>query len=381
MAMAEWLRGHLFSGFPWNLYAHVWSTSPALLQTAALGGAWLLSVLTLFWATLPAFLVVRPAAPGRWVLPAVGVATFVGCLAYGHTRLRRPVEFHPDVALRLVQPNIAQADKSNPQKAAENLAVLLELSAREPASGGVTFVVWPETAVAARTLELPGVRRRIAEALSAHPPDTYLLTGVLRHDEPARGLERYFNSLLVLDRTGATIATYDKSRLVPFAERVPLRSLLDLAPYVNRIASLTPGTGPATIAVHAGVPPFSPAICYEIIFPRAVTSATGARPEWIVNVTNDAWFGDSPGPYQHFVHARFRAVEEGLPVVRVANAGISGVVDPFGRIVAMSGLFTRTALATRLPLAAAPTPYALLGDAPVLGLIVLTAIAAAIRRP
>ncbi len=150
--------------------------------------------------------------------------------------------------------------------------------------------------------------------------------------------------------------------------------------FVHRVASLTPGSGPTTIAAHERVPAFSPAICYEIIFPGAVTSRTGARPAWLVNVTNDAWFGESPGPHQHFAQARFRAVEEGLPVVRVANSGVSGVVDPLGRVVTRSELFTATVLDARLPRALPPTPYAELGDGPVLALLVLTSVAAALLR-
>ena len=377
MTVAEWLRGHVLSGFPWNLYAYVWSESPIVMQAAALGGSWLLDVVTLFWATVPAFLLVRAPARRPWLVPVRAVATVAGFGAYGAARLRHPIERHAGVRLHLVQPNVAQSDKVDPRRAEESLAVLLELSRRGPEADGATVVVWPETAITSRMLATPRLRRAIGEALMSHRAPTVLVSGVLRRDDAGR----LFNSVLALDRDAAPIASYDKAHLVPFAEHVPLPSILALAPFVNRIASFTAGPGPVTMIADPALPAFAPAVCYEVVFPHAVVATAEQRPQWILNVTNDAWFGDSAGPYQHFAQARFRAVEEGLPVVRVANAGISGVIDPFGQSVVTSALFMRTVLVTGLPLPLAPTLYARLGDVPVLALLALAAaIAVLVRR-
>jgi apolipoprotein N-acyltransferase len=382
MTLVEWLRGHLFSGFPWNLYAYVWSGVPALMQSAAIGGSWLLCFLTLVWAAAPAFALVQSEAraTARLAVPLVAAATLAGTWLWGDARLRGEIADVAGVRVHVVQPNVPQSDKADPRKAEQILATLADVTARDPEPNGTVVVVWPETAVTSETLAAPRVRQGIAAALSPHATPTYLVTGVLRRAAGPRGRDRYFNSVLVLDRAGRTLATYDKTHLVPFAEHVPLRRVLGLAPYVSRIEGFTAGTGPATLAV-AGAPAFGPAVCYEVVLPGGIVARGAARPGWIVNVTNDAWYGDSPGPYQHFAQARFRAVEEGLPVVRSANSGLSGVIDAFGRVVVVSGLFEATAVSAALPGALPPTLYARYGDAPVLAVVAITALVAAALRP
>ncbi|MEE9300450.1 MAG: apolipoprotein N-acyltransferase, partial [Alphaproteobacteria bacterium] len=193
----------------------------------------------------------------------------------------------------------------------------------------------------------------------------------------------FWNSLHVISSEGDILATYDKSHLVPFGEYVPFRNLLKFTKITEGLSDFTAGAGPVTLELD-GLPPFSPLICYETIFPGEVV-APARRPAWLVNVTNDAWFGTTSGPFQHFASARLRAVEEGLPLVRAANTGISAIVDPYGRVVARLGLNRTGVLDGPLPQALrAPPPYARWGDAPLAFLIALGALALilmGLRRP
>jgi apolipoprotein N-acyltransferase len=235
-------------------------------------------------------------------------------------------------------------------------------------------VVWPETAARYLLDRSPELRLALG---GAAPPGGLLITGMPRA-EPASGqVERIWNSLGVLDRAGNILATYDKFHLVPWGEYVPWRRVF---PFIDK---LTPGSldfsaGPGPRTLHLpGLPPVGALICYEVVFPGRVVDP-GDRPAWLLNLTNDAWYGDSFGPYQHLVAARLRAVEEGLPLVRAANTGISAVIDPYGRVRASLGLGLAGVLDADLP-AALPgaTVYARFGDAApgLLGLLAILATA------
>src|SRR3546814_903809 len=225
---------------------------------------------------------------------------------------------------------------------AANLRLRAQLS-RAPGTREPTVIIWPETAVPYLLSAEPGLRQELASLV---PPGGYLITGAPRVDpqDPDGGI---WNALHALDERGAIAATYDKAHLVPFGEYTPLRSLLGLAKLTVGSRDFSAGPGPVSLDLP-GLPPFSPLICYEVIFPGAVTpAAPAAAPRWLLNLTNDAWFGDSSGPYQHFAAARLRAVEEGLPLVRAANNGISAVVDSYGRIVDRINLNDRGIIDTR----------------------------------
>ena len=245
-----------------------------------------------------------------------------------------------DARIRIVQPNIDQAVKWSPEKRLEALDRLATLSDRrtDPETlGAMSFseIVWPETALPFLLTEEPQALARIADLLS---PGTILLTGAPRV-EPADGLaeggRRYYNSLFVIDDTGAIRAAYDKMHLVPFGEYMPFGSLvrrLGIGELFRGIGGFSPGPRRTRIAL-AGHPSFSVLICYEAIFPGEVLPE-GDRPDYFVNVTNDGWFGRSVGPYQHLDAARLRSIEEGIPMVRAANTGISAIIDAYGRTVA-----------------------------------------------
>ena len=358
--IAEWLRGHLFTGFPWNLAAYVWSVEPPMMQSAAVWGAWGLSFVTVLLCGLLSLMgrgdrrvTIRAAA--AFVVP-LGVL-----FAYGSMRLAAtwatPANYVP-ISLRLVQGNIDQWEKLTGAHRDRDIAQHLRLTTMTPGLDKVRAVIWPETAA---TVFLDRSDDWRAYVAAAAPPGGLLITGTLRGDPPQGEPERYWNSLAVIDPQARIVATADKFHLVPLGEYVPLRDIL--GPFVGKLTAgagdFSAGPGPVTVRAP-GLPPFSPLICYEVIFPGAVTDPKD-RPDWLLNVTNDGWFGRSPGPYQHFASARFRAVEEGLPLVRAANTGISAMVDPFGRVVAALPLGTEGALDVLLPAPLAPTLFARTG--------------------
>ncbi len=384
--LCDWLRGHLLSGFPWNLIGYAWTLAPAPMQLAAAVGIHGLSLLTVIVAGLPSILA-APAGPEPWVarrpwLPLLVAAALVAALCGGGAwRLANaPDAMQPGIALRIVQPDIAESLKWQPERLRENLLATMKLS-RGPGLERLSAVIWPEASVPYDLATEPELRRELGALVPEHG---YLVTGTPRREaaESASGRPsyRYFNSLELIDHEGSIVAGFDKFHLVPYGEYVPLRSVLPIEKITPGSIDFSAGPGPRTLTVP-GLPPVSPLICYEVIFPDAVVQPEH-RPDWLLNVTNDAWFGASSGPYQHFESARMRAVEQGLPLVRAANTGISGVIDPYGRVIARLGLDKRGAIDSGLPLPlASPTPYARFGDASLLVLLAATtALAWLLRR-
>lgn len=362
-AIAEWLRGQLFTGFPWNPVGSVWVFSDYAIQGAAVFGVLGLGFFTILACAAPATLADR-TGPARWRLPAAGAFLVAALFAFGGMRVPPgPVPSVPDVRLRIVQPNIPQRLKWKREYATRHLSTLLRLS-RAPGAEPVTHVIWPETAVPFVPSIDENGRRAIARAV---PADGLLLTGAIRRTPPGVGPLQIWNSLHAIDASARIVATYDKFHLVPFGEYMPLGELLGLKKLTAGRTDFSAGPGPVTLSIP-GLPPASPLICYEIVFADRVTGALdGGRPGWLLNVTNDAWFGDSSGPRQHLVAARLRAVEQGLPVVRSANTGISAVIDPYGRVTGRVGLGQEGIIDTSLPAARrAGVYYPVTGDLPLL---------------
>ncbi len=380
--VVEWLRSWVFTGFPWNLIGTVWDFSPAMLQLAAATGVWGLSWLTILAAAAPAVLPETgdrgsPGGPGREGRSGrvfiVTVFAMVGLVwAGGALRLQTApalgTAVDSNVRLRLVQASIPQALKWAPERRRRNVDEQRQLSQRPelapvqgpvqgPVPVPVTHIIWPETAVPYLLDRDPDLRRDLADIV---PPGGLLITGAPRISDEADG-SRLWNSLQVLDGHGDIVATYDKHHLVPFGEYTPLRALLGSLKLTVGSTDFSAGPGPVTLTLP-GLPTVSPLICYEAIYPGQVVAAAD-RPKWLLNITNDGWFGISSGPYQHFASARLRAVEEGLPLVRGANSGISAVVDPYGRIVGHLSLGQVGVLDAFLPLPiAGGTQYARFGN-------------------
>ena len=378
---AEMLRAWVLTGFPWNLIGNVWSFTPAMLQLAALTGVWGLSAMTVFAAAAPAVLAESGAGRGRAAF--VALALLLPALVWGGGALRLAsvpapgAETVDGVMLRLVQPNIDQAAKWVPELRRGHIENQMRLSIG-PATRPVSHVIWAETAVPFLLDSEPELRAQLAGIV---PRGGLLITGAPRLDRTGER-RRLWNSLHALDQSGALLGTYDKHHLVPFGEYTPLRAVLGwlgLGKLTVGSQGFSAGAGLATLDLP-GLPPFSPLICYEAIFPGRVV-AGGVRPQWLLNATNDAWFGTSSGPYQHFASARIRAVEEGLPLVRVANTGISAVVDPYGRVLGRLNLNQAGILDSRLPRPAeGVTLYARYGDRMGLFLIVIWVFSALIFR-
>jgi apolipoprotein N-acyltransferase len=358
---AEWLRGHIFTGYPWNPLGHVWAFATPLLQGAALFGVYGLGMLT--------FLVLAAPTAG-WraslaALAAVGIAGFGG----ERTMATAADDASPMGAplVRIVQPNVAQSAKWRPETRADQLASLTAMS-RRPGFDRLAAVIWPETAP---PLIIEPGSPALAIMAKAVPPGGYLLTGA------ARGTDRrddgVWNSLLAIDGAGAIVAHYDKVHLVPLGEYIPFhKQLAPVSGFIGR-GSFEEGESRVTLALGP-LPSFSPVICYEVIFPAAVTGP-GERPRWLLNVTNDAWFGLTSGPYQHLASARLRAVEEGLPMIRAANTGISAVIDAYGRVLASLGMEQEGIIDHSIPPARAATPYSRWGDWTLLALVAFLGVA------
>jgi apolipoprotein N-acyltransferase len=353
---AEWLRGHLFTGYPWNPLGHVWAFATPLLQGAALFGVYGLGLLT--------FLVL--AAPTAGWLASIAALLAVVVAGLAGTQIMVP-RSDDGPLVRIVQPNVPQAEKYRPGALGMQLAKLLDLS-RRPGFDQLAAVIWPETAP---PLIIEPGDPVLSVMAGAVPPGGWLLTGAARStNRPEEGV---WNALLAIDGSGAIVAHYDKVHLVPLGEYIPFhRQLAPLAGFIGR-GSFEEGSANVTLGLK-GLPSFSPVICYEVIFPAAVT-APGERPRWLLNITNDAWFGLSSGPLQHLVSARLRTVEEGLPMIRAANTGVSAVIDAYGQVVVSLGMDREGVIDHRIPPAREATPYSRWGDWTLLVLAALLSIA------
>ncbi len=351
----ELLRGWAFTGFPWNLVGSVWAFAALPIQAASIIGVHGLSLLTLLLASLPLL--------GRrfWLAGGVLVLVLAG---FGLWRLAGPDPSPPGVRLLLVQGNIAQEMKWDPAQRRANFQRYLDLTASAAAAEAAAHpdrplaVVWPETASPFLLAQDPEAIRLAAASL---PANALLLAGSVRAKwRPDGTLAQVWNSLVVLDPRGHVLNIYDKSHLVPFGEYSPLSGLLPVRLVAGGAGGADFGAGPGPTRLQIpGLPDVGALICYEVIFPGQVVPTP--RPQWLVNITNDSWFGESAGPWQHLAAARMRAVEEGLPLARAAQSGISAVFDAHGRRMAMLGLGQAGTVATALPGAASATIFGRLG--------------------
>ena len=371
LTVSEWLRGHVLSGFPWNAFGYALSEPLALAQTASLIGLWGMTFLSVAIFASPAVLI-DGSSRGRkpWIAPVAALALLVAMGVYGTVRLSLQPTALTKVRLRIMQPNLQQDVKFNYAAKAEVMQKYLALSDRAsgPQSTGVRdaqILIWPESAFPFFLAREADAMAQIAELL---PKGTVLMTGSVRAPDgpPGARVSRAYNSIYLIDHDGGVLSVYDKLHLVPFGEYLPFQEWMEKLGFVQltRVhGGFIPGTVRRTMEVP-NAPSALPLICYEAIFPGNL-AASGDRPGWIINLTNDGWFGNSTGPYQHLRQARLRAVEEGLPVVRAANTGISAVIDPSGRIVTRLELGIEGVLDASLPAALPPTLYARLRDIPV----------------
>ncbi len=386
LTASEWLRGHVLTGFPWNAFGYALTNPLALAQVASLIGLWGLTFLSVAIFASPAVLIDGNSRGRRpWVAPVMALLVLVAMGIFGAVRLSlQPTTTVANVKLRIMQPNLQQDVRFNYAAKAEVMRKYLTLSDRAsgPQSTGVrdaSILIWPESA-------FPFFLTREADAMAQIddllPRGTILITGSVRAPDlpPGTRITRAYNSIYAIDHDGSVLSVYDKLHLVPFGEFLPFQDWMEKLGFVQLTkvqGGFIPGTARRAMEIP-NAPRALPLICYEAIFPDDV-AARGDRPGWIINLTNDGWFGISTGPYQHLQQARLRAIEQGLPVVRAANTGISAVIDPVGRIVARLSLGVEGVLDSSLPAAIAPTIYARSGDIPT-AMMLAAALIFVIRR-
>jgi apolipoprotein N-acyltransferase len=387
LTLSEWLRGYALTGFPWNAFGYALTEPLALAQTASLIGLWGLTFLAVAIFASPSVLIDGKSRGRRpWIAPAIALVLLLAMGIFGAVRLNlQPTAMVANTRLRIMQPNLQQDVKFNYAAKAEVMQKYLTLSDRAsgPQSTGVrdvNILIWPESA-------FPFFLTREADAMaqiaSLLPKGTVLITGSVRAPDapPGARITRAYNSIYVIDHDGSVVSIYDKLHLVPFGEFLPFQDWMEkigLVQLTKVQGGFIPGTRRRTLEIpHA--PRALPLICYEAIFPGDVVERDD-RPGWIVNLTNDGWFGISTGPYQHLQQARLRAIEQGLPVVRAANTGISAVIDPLGRMVAVLGLGVEGVLDSSLPSPLPPTVYARTGDIPAAMIVTVTLLFVASRR-
>jgi apolipoprotein N-acyltransferase len=362
LGLAEWLRGNVLTGFPWNAFGMALGDHLVPAQIAALIGLHGLTILTVLLFAAPGAMVrwspeaiaaarsrLAPAEPSVTLRPlAAAVLAFAAIWAFGSYRLARAeLADVPGVKLRIMQPNLPHGAKFRPENGQAFLSHYLELSqgtaGAEPLDeAGVTALIWPESAFPFILAYEPKALQQIGALL---PPGTVLVTGAARAELAASATDaspwrsdsvpEFFNAIQVVD-AGVITESYDKVHLVPFGEYLPFQSWftsLGIHQFVHIPGGFDPGKERRLLAVP-GLPEAAPLVCYEAIFPGEVVPHRGAgeRPGLLLNVTNDGWFGTTAGPYQHFLQARLRSIEEGLPLVRAAGTGISAIVDAYGRI-------------------------------------------------
>jgi len=349
--LGEWVRSWLFTGFPWNLVGNIWTPFLPMIQITHVIGIYGLSLLTLVaFGSISLLPRIKPFLLGCLLLGS----TFF----YGYWRLYNSVEADVlGVRVRLVQPNTPQSYKWDDTKEDENLDKLIHLSSKN--NKDVTHVIWPETAVSFY-IEIDEVRR--GRFISAVNPGGTLITGGLRIAGMNGNTPITSNSVFVINGDTAKIVDfYDKKHLVPFGEYIPLP--FQVLPFMSTIVPVPPSgfyTGEPRRPVYIPkAPSAAVVVCYEVIFSNEILPQK--RPGWIIVATNDAWYGISHGPYQHFAMAQLRAVETGLPVARASNNGISGMIDPYGRILGSLGLGETGYLDAPLPVALPETIYARYG--------------------
>ena len=362
-AIFEYVRGHVLTGLPWNLTGQALAGSALLGQSAAWYGAYGLSLVAIMLGAAPAAWA-GARLPARRVLlgPVITVLGLCGLIVFGALRLQAPDASAPTGKfVRIVQPNIPQREKIDPSLWRRNFDRQLTMSAAGLPSNGDVFIIWPENAAPL----INEARAPLYDMGAALPANATVLLGAVRREVDASGDVRFYNSLAVAPQTPngrEIVAFYDKHHLVPFGEYLPFRGVLDLlglsqlAPYED---GFTPGAGPSVLSTAGSI--FSPLICYEVIFPGRMYPK-GNRPEWLLTVTNDAWFGDTSGPRQHLDQARLRSIETGLPMIRSANTGISAVIDSKGRILNRAPLYSAGVIDSALPAPLGSTLYARVGD-------------------
>jgi len=358
---AEFLRAHILTGFPWGLLAYSWSETPVFQMLAYIGPHGL-GLLTLAIGFVPLV-----ASRKIWIGSSYSVLLIATLFFTGQWRISEPQPL-TDTMLRLVQPNAPQRLKWQRDMIPVFFDRMLEFTRAPSQDRRPDAVIWPETAIPFMLGDNARALQAIADAAG---PETQVLAGIRRWED-----NRLFNSMLYMDAAGSILAVYDKHHLVPFGEYMPFGDLLSRFG-IRGMADTDGGGFSAGVGTRIlrgdGLPDFLPLICYEAIFP-GLSQLGNARPKWILHITNDAWFGNLAGPQQHLVQTRARAIEQGLPLARIANTGVSALIDPYGQILDQIPLNQSGFLDVFLPIPLPPTVYVRFGEGPWLLIAALIAV-------
>lgn len=339
--ICEWLRGFIFTGFPWNPISSVLTFSSEMMHILSIFGTYGVSLILVFLSAIWALWLLKPTRKRFYAVGGLVLCAWLGIWIFGGNALenRPKIPDGQSLIVRLVQPSIPQTLKWSREIWEENLQTYVELS-RAQDNSYVDFTIWGETAYPYDVLYDYEHIRKLTRAI---PPYGYLLSGFLRRTDDS--YERtVYNSFGVFNRQGRMVTWYDKNHLVPFGEFLPFRKYLPerIKPLTNIVAEF--GRGEKYKILQVGdYPAFAPLICYEVIFSDEVVQKGTLKPKWAVVLTNDGWYGISSGPYQHLAAAQMRAAEEGISIVRSANSGISAVINPYGEIVAQIPLGVKAA--------------------------------------
>ncbi|WP_209003953.1 apolipoprotein N-acyltransferase [Labrenzia sp. CE80] len=361
---ADYVRGHVLTGFPWNIFGYAFSDMLILAQVASVVGVYGLGLLVILILASPAVAFDTNARIQKVMIIGLSSLCLVGTVLFGAIRLI-VLEDPQDTAteLRIVQPAIPQAEKWLPENRDSIFERYISLSEQalegDDRDGVERLLIWPESAVPFLLTASPEAMVRIAGVVEGK---SSFVTGAIRAEE-AGGQTDYFNSVYLFDSDGTVRDAYDKVHLVPFGEYLPLEDLLNslgLRALVTAPGAFQPGFRGRPLTLASGTS-FLPLVCYEAIFP-ALASAEGPRPDFLLNVTNDAWFGDTAGPYQHVSQSAMRAIEQGLPLVRAANTGVSAIFDAKGRLAGILSINVRGILSGQLPGKLSETIYSKYGD-------------------
>lgn len=327
----EWIRSFFLTGFPWNLLGSVLAFNIQAIQLASVIGTYGLSLLVILITSAPALFIKYKNRQSLAVASTIiiGLSLIIGSFGFYHYHKYND-KTPSETIIRFVQPSIPQNMKWDKAALENNLNQYIKLSQAEGLDK-VDFVLWGETASAFALDMEDYYRQSITEAIPEHG---YLITGLVRYKFDNYDYYQPMNSMFVLNKQGDIENYYDKTHLVPFGEYIPLRQYMPrwVRPVTNTIANFKAGSGHKKINIK-DYPSFGSLICYEIIFPAEVVDNT-QKPEWLINLTNDGWYGDSSGPYQHLVTTQLRAVEEGITIARIANSGISAMISRTGEVIA-----------------------------------------------
>lgn len=342
----EWIRSWFLTGFPWNLWGSCLAFNLPLIQTASIFGTYGLSLFLILITSAPTLWYIHPSR--KTAVLSTGIVLIGSCLLYGYGLYRIQKlndNSNSNITIRLVQPSIPQSLKWSPELSQKHFQQYINLSQSQTLNN-IDMVIWGETA-SPYMLDLDINARN--QALNAIADNSYLLTGLVRYHHDYYGSYQPLNSSLIINKSGQIEDFYDKSHLVPFGEYIPLREYLpsSIRPITNTITNFKSGNGPKIINLP-NIPPFGIQICYEIIFPHHIIDSQN-KPQWLINLTNDGWYGISSGPYQHMVSTQLRAIEEGLTIVRSANSGISGIINRYGKILSSLNLNQTGILDISLP--------------------------------